>query len=452
MKLSNLETYLTIPFTLGQAFQKIKRYKMRSLISIIFFIMVNGCNQKTTDPIPTVPAVVTQQPEKFEITVLNPVKVAKTNTTKLIAHYMPWFQSKQISGKWGGHWTMANKNPDKIDANGKREIAAYYYPTIGPYDSNDPDLLMYHAILLKLSGIDGVFFDWYGTIDFNDWKIIKQSTENAVSVFQKAGLEFGIVYEDQVLKIALDNKKTPSLIDGGQQDLTYLKNNFFTKPLYLKNNGKPILLSYGPQGVKTPEEWSKIFSIFNDNEKPDFLTLWYHSQLAGSVSTGEFTWIAQKHLDELNYFYNTRLKEIKPSIYFSSIYPGFVSFYDEGGWGSGSGNWWSIKHENGETLKKTIQLAQNNNSKFIQITTWNDFGEGTIVEPTQEFGYSYLTQIQKLAGVDFKEDDLKIAEKFYLLRKKYKTDAVKLAKLEQVFYYICGLQIDKAKELITKIE
>ena len=236
MKLSNLETYLTIPFTLGQAFQKIKRYKMRSLISIIFFIMVNGCNQKTTDPIPTVPAVVTQQPEKFEITVLNPVKVAKTNTTKLIAHYMPWFQSKEISGKWGGHWTMANKNPDKIDANGKREIAAYYYPTIGPYDSNDPDLLMYHAILLKLSGIDGVFFDWYGTIDFNDWKIIKQSTENAVSVFQKAGLEFGIVYEDQVLKIALDNKKTPSLIDGGQQDLTYLKNNFFTKPLYLKNN------------------------------------------------------------------------------------------------------------------------------------------------------------------------------------------------------------------------
>lgn len=63
---------------------------------------------------------------------------------------------------------------------------------------------MYHAMLLKLSGIDGIFFDWYGTTDFYDWKIIRQNTETAVSIFQRARLKFGIMYEDDVLKIALD--------------------------------------------------------------------------------------------------------------------------------------------------------------------------------------------------------------------------------------------------------
>src|SRR5262245_642410 len=77
-----------------------------------------------------------------------PQYVTKPNTMKVYMHYMPWFQSKEVSGYWGSHWRMANKNPDIVDANGKRQIASHYYPLIGPYDSKDPDVIEYHLLLM----------------------------------------------------------------------------------------------------------------------------------------------------------------------------------------------------------------------------------------------------------------------------------------------------------------
>ena len=63
---------------------------------------------------------------------------------------------------WGIHWTMQYENPNIVDAMGKRQIASHYYPIIGPYDSTDPNVLEYHMLLMKYSGIDGVMIDWYG--------------------------------------------------------------------------------------------------------------------------------------------------------------------------------------------------------------------------------------------------------------------------------------------------
>ena len=59
----------------------------------------------------------------------------------LLVHYMPWYASKPVSGKWGWHWTMNHFNPDKMDENGQRELATHDPPLIGPYDSGDPDAL-----------------------------------------------------------------------------------------------------------------------------------------------------------------------------------------------------------------------------------------------------------------------------------------------------------------------
>ena len=410
-------------------------YSLKNLFVAVAFMLLVSCARNGTEP--TVPG-----------SGVGPVSVTKKNPATLFAHYMPWFQSKEVSGKWGIHWTMTNRNPDNVDSSGKREIAAYYYPAIGPYDSNDPDLLMYHAMLLKLSGIDGVFFDWYGTTDFYDWNIIRKNTETAVSIFQKAGLKFGIMYEDAVLKIALDNEKIASFADGGKKDFEYLRTNFFTNPNYLRKNGKPVVLVFGPQGVGTNDDWNNIFSVFSQTERPDFLALWYHSQLASTVTSGEYMWISENHLDDLNRFYNTRLPAIQPGLYISSVYPGFRSYYEKGGW---KGNLWSIDHLNGQTLRNTIQLAANNNSAFMQIATWNDFGEGTMIEPTQEFGYDYLDQIQKLAGVSYTVDDLKLAETFYRLRKKYRNDSAKRLQLEQVFSYVCRLQLAEARKLLIEI-
>src|SRR6266568_3213754 len=78
-------------------------------------------------------------------TVYGPVAVPKTEPKKLYVHVMPWFETKASSGtgSWGIHWTMANRNPDVIDGSGRRQIASYYYPMIGPYASGDHDVVGY---------------------------------------------------------------------------------------------------------------------------------------------------------------------------------------------------------------------------------------------------------------------------------------------------------------------
>ena len=83
-----------------------------------------------------------------------PVPVPKTNPMKVYAHYMPWFQTPFTLGgtNWGWHWTMNNRNPNVIAANGQRQIASNYYPLIGPYDSSDANVIEYHMLMMKLAG------------------------------------------------------------------------------------------------------------------------------------------------------------------------------------------------------------------------------------------------------------------------------------------------------------
>ena len=88
-------------------------------------------------------------------------QVEKRQDMRIYVHYMPWFQTKDFSGEWGMHWTMANCNPDQVDADGKRQIASHFYPLIGPYDSSDPVVLDYHALLMKYAGIEGVLVTGY---------------------------------------------------------------------------------------------------------------------------------------------------------------------------------------------------------------------------------------------------------------------------------------------------
>src|SRR5215471_6209357 len=94
----------------------------------------------------------------------------------VMVYYMPWFTAKPYSQTWGWHWTMDHFNPEEVNAVGERQIASWYYPLIGPYDSSDPAVLEYHVLLMKLAGIDGAIVDWYGSADFLDYGANNKAT------------------------------------------------------------------------------------------------------------------------------------------------------------------------------------------------------------------------------------------------------------------------------------
>jgi len=53
------------------------------------------------------------------------------------------------------------------------------------------------------------------------------------------------------------------------------------------------------------------------------------------------------------------------------------------------------------------------------LVTWNDFGEGTMLEPTEEYGFLNLQLLQEYTGVSYVPEDLQVALNFYKPRKEF---------------------------------
>jgi len=375
--------------------------------------------------------------------VLLPRPVAKTSTQKLYMSYMPWFETPKTSsnGRWGSHWTMNTANPDVILANGRRQIAAFYYPMIGPYASSDRDVIDYHLLLMKYAGVDGVLVDWYGTHPVFDYPPVKRNTDSLFARVGSSGVEFGIIYEDATLQ----NVKTIAGIDpvpAAQQDFLYLQSRYFASAGYTKINGQPLVLDFGPQVLKTVAEWQAVFAVLGT--QPAFLALNY----APEVGRGEFAWPGQGHLTAMQSFYQNRAPRFP--IVFGAAYPGFDDYYAPGGWVDCCN--WVIPHNGTATLQATLDLAKTFNMQYVQLVTWNDYGEGTMIEPTLDFGFSFLETIQQRAGVPYTVAELQLIYKWYTLRKKYAGNLAIQQQLTQAYYLLASLRVAKAKALLGGIE
>src|SRR5687768_16732132 len=127
-------------------FRTINTLAMKNGILFSLLVLLLQCKKSPEPEPPADPCLVTYAP----------TPVTKTVGKKIFAHLMPWFETKTTNGgSWGIHWRMNTRNPDIIESNGQRQIAAHYYPLIGPYASGDTTVIEYQLLLMKLSGIDG---------------------------------------------------------------------------------------------------------------------------------------------------------------------------------------------------------------------------------------------------------------------------------------------------------
>ena len=352
----------------------------------------------------------------------------KTNTMKIFAHYMPWFVSPSASGVWN-HWTMS------ANAVNNQNYASWFHPLTGAYSSDDVDILDYQCLLMKFSGIDGVMVDWYGTQQTNDYPQNEKNTALFLKAVEKAGLKLSIVYEDATL----NNLDEDSRQSQARQDMQYLNSNYFKSDSYVKIGENPLLLCFGPQGLTTPKGWNFAFSILS--AKPKFIVLNGFSNRANdenyTTSQGEFLWVnPTPDYNSANNF----------EMYIGGAMPGFYDHYKE----SGQGNGYTIyDREDGELFVRQLNSAKSANLEYLQISTWNDYGEGTIIEPTEEFEYKYLEILQQFTGVDYDVAALKLVYRWYQIAKKKGSDNENVKK---AYNYLNALNIDKAEEIIKTLE
>jgi hypothetical protein len=369
-----------------------------------------------------------------------PAPVQKTNPLKVYMHYMPWFETPATLGgnDWGFHWEFNNRNPNIVDAQGKRQIASHYYPKIGPYASRDPHVIEYHLLLMKYAGVDGVMINWYGQQGTNgDIGNLLTSSNAIVDRVDDAGLDFGVVLEDRF----------SGSIEHAKANVRYLRDNYFNRPNYIRQGAAqdPLMAIFGPITFQQPAQWTQILA--EAGEDVNFATLWYEKNEAGANADGEYAWIyqdaARTHYQHQSDFYAHRAPTLGTAG--GSAYPGFNDYYQEGGLGNVVP--FEIPHLNGDTLASLLSLADTNKGviDFLQLNTWNDFSEGTMFEPTVETGFSYLEQVQDFTGVPYGKAELELIYRLYRARKNFAGDAAKQALLDQAAASLAGLDVAAAQ-------
>lgn len=388
---------------------------------------------------------------------------ASTAGKPVLAHYMPWYVAPPYSGNWGWHWTMNHFNPTTYSSSGERQIASWYYPAIGPYDSADPAVLEYHVVLMKLAGLDGVIVDWYGSDNYLDYGVNEQRTAALFTFTRKAGLKFCLCYEDATIQQEVNGGyiNATNAIAHAQQTMLYAQSNYFTSPGYLRWSGRPVLLNFGPRYFTQNSQWQSIFSVLNATNQPAF----FPEDNRLPVGVGAFDWppmwLSQTNSGVLttnaleSYLVNFQQNGGLWPAYISSAFPRFHDIYAQAGVGASYG---FLDDNGGVTLQRTLARAMTNASAMVQITTWNDYGEGTIVEPTVDYGYRDLGILQDYrrqyldAAFPYHTNDLALAQRLYNLRRSYATNAFAAAELDRVFTNIISGNLNDAGLRMTGVE
>jgi acetyl esterase/lipase len=359
---------------------------------------------------------------------LCPLLSAFSAEPQLLAHYMPWYATKDVSGAWGWHWTMNHFDPEQKKWDDQRKIASHDYPLIGPYDSGDDHALECHALLMKIAGLDGVVIDWYGTSDLNDHAMNHHNTQKFIPWLKNAGLSFAVCYEDQAVKTLKNGED----VKQAAKDLQWAEEHFFTDASYVRQDGRPVLLVFGPQHVKWKFDLSSKPLVFGLPHlvKPNGLD----GAFAWPPVTGGKSLSPEQWKKELGLIYSE-----KPP-FIATAFPGFKDIYKQAGVHDSYG---SIASRAGLTLSESLAQALESKAPLIQIATWNDYGEGTMIEPTRNNGFRHLAKLPRCGN----PADLRLPVMLYQLRKRG-GDA---AKLDEAATLMLASRFTEAEAILASV-
>ncbi|MAY75765.1 MAG: hypothetical protein CMJ31_13825 [Phycisphaerae bacterium] len=370
-----------------------------------------------------------------------PLAAAEGSDTEpklLLMHYMPWYQTPEVSGNWGGHWTGWEKqhDPTKTNDEGLPDIWSNFHPLIGVYDSSDPDVIECHLLQMKLAGIDGVIVDWYGITDLHDYGLNHEATKVIFDEIDDVGMKFATCFEDRTIEQLVEKGRVEpdGVTERLRETFAWMDEHWFNDPRHVRVDDRPLLLDFGPIYVKDAEPWNDALGSISP--RPMFFAL--HHLWKGIGADGGFTWVHQDvwKNDPTEDEIARRLQGVfthtsdDPDRVIVSALPGFRDVYAH--------HYPTVEHRDGATLRETLGAAMRSGSPIVQLVTWNDYGEGTVIEPTHEFGYLFLEIIQEARrreigeSFTFTADDLRLPARLLELRRRGDLDDERLDRVARL--------------------
>jgi hypothetical protein len=284
--------------------------------------------------------------------------------------YYPWYGTPAADGGWQ-HWNQNNHQPPS-------DLYSRFYPAQGPYSSSDPHVVAQEMAEISSAGIDEVVVSWWGRGSVED-----QRLPLVISAARRRGLVVGIHLEPyQGRSIATV-----------AQDLAY----FATL-------GVPDVYVYHPRDFSAAD-WAAMRA-----QSPIQIRLLAGTELVGFAAAAHFDGFYTYDFNTYNGSKFIRLCAQAHALHLvcgPSVGPG----YNGTRAGESSG---SRPRAQGTTYDRLWSAALVASPDLVTITSYNEWGEGTQIEPAQARpGYASYNGAWGLTGA--------AAQSAYLLRTAYWT-------------------------------
>jgi len=330
---------------------------------------------------------------------------------KVFATYLPWYEARP---GWD-HWKWLDHDPENVVA-GRRQIAAAHYPRIGPYDSRDDAVMGHHLMLLAAAGVDGVFINWYGRGNRLD-EVTRALFDRTAAWRASYALPFSLALMlDAEPYLGLPAADRTGALAADLADVLF---SLAGRPEYQRLEGKPVVLWFPKPDPGDAAKPALTPAALQEVRKGQIVPFWLgveHPDPTYRESADlAYGWIAgvdgdgtdygKTYLDWLYPTFAARRKEgWELPVGIGVAYPGF----DDGGvyaWSHDRTRRRRIDRSIGgtPTLDRTWDALESYERtggspvNWLQVATFNDWNEGSEIEPSQEHGTAALGIVARRA-------------------------------------------------------
>jgi len=332
----------------------------------------------------------------------------------LLANYYCWYHDGRHPTRPFEHWTYpgSSTNPLAKQAQkpGEPPPNSVFRPLAGLYDSADPRIAEWHVQLAQAAGIDAFLVDWWDTHQGLD-EVVERGIVAAV---EKHGFKFALL--DERAQFHQDFEAYSGMLTRGLK-------RFKDHPSYLRVDGRPVVYLY--QVATGPRLTAAQFPELKQRVERDVGPIYWvvdkiaHNHHAGGDLAREklipADWLATPGVDCFAFYgtfsnfrahdydalagkyrFLTQLAHDAGKKMLLPVHPGHDNshFVDQP---------YVMPRRDGETLRDYLRAATDAGADFIMVTSWNEWPESTVVEPSSSWPdpYHYLKILAAWKGVTF---------------------------------------------------
>jgi hypothetical protein len=308
----------------------------------------------------------------------------RDTSRQVMAFYYPWYGTPQGSGGQGKsvHW-------GKVDAEKKDIEASRNYPVLGAYDSHEPKVVEQHCTWAKQAGIDTFIVSWWGHGTYED-----KAMPLILETCAKHNMTACVYYE------AVPDPKTPQ---SAADDIVKILEHYAGHPAYLKTGGRPVVFVYGRAvGDIGLYGWYQAKQLINQKFKGSAALIGDQmSYAAANVFDAIHTYntcgqLADKTVGQIQDWTKGQygdwvfMAEDLGQISTLTIIPGYddTKIRKPG---------LDTKRLDGQSYQAQWDAALSYGPDWVIITSFNEWHEGSEIEPSAQYEDKYLKLTEKNA-------------------------------------------------------